>query len=107
MGNRQRVVTLRDTKLAEIFPLGAVAVHVVLGDQRERGVGSARSIGIDRILGEARKRRQRLAKRIHVVGVAADTSDDLRVSSLYGSRGPTQRHDAAGAAERDVIKPAR
>ena len=68
--DRQRVVALGDAELAEVLARGAIAVHVVRGDQRERRVGAAGAVGIDGVLGEAREGRQRLAERIDVVGVA-------------------------------------
>ena len=60
--DRQRVVALRDAELGEVLALGAIAVHVVLGDQRERRIGAAGAVRIDRILSKARERRQRLAE---------------------------------------------
>ena len=60
--DRQRVVALRDAELGEVLAPGAIAVHVILGDQRERRVGATGAIWIDGVLGKARERRQRLAE---------------------------------------------
>ena len=105
--NRQRVVALRDAELGEVLAPGAVAVHVILGDQRERRVGAAGAVRIDGVLGKARKRRQRLAERIDMIGIGGDAGDDLGVAGLHRARRAAQRHDAARAAKRNVIEPAR
>ena len=41
-----------------------------------------------------------------MVGVGADAGDHLGVSCLHGAQRPSQRHDAAGAAERNMVEPA-
>ncbi len=103
----QCIVALRHADLAEILPLRSELVHVVPGDQRERGVGAAGAVGIDRILREARERRQRLAERIHVIGVGGDAGDDVGVAGLHRARRTPQRDDACRTAERHVVEPAR
>ena len=105
--DRQRVVALRDAELAEILAPRAIAVHVILGDQRERRVGAAGAVRIDSVLGKARERRQRLAEGIDMIGVPGDAGDDLGIAGLHRARRAPQRHDAARAAERNVIEPAR
>ena len=59
----QRVGALGDADLAEILARGAVALHVVAGDQREARIGAARAVGIDGILGEAREGRRACARK--------------------------------------------
>jgi hypothetical protein len=101
-----RVGALRDADAAEVFACGAGAVHVVPGDQRETGVWTAGAVGIHRVLGEVRERRQRLAETVHVIRIGTYTGNEIRIAGLHGARRPSQRHAAAGTAHRHVIQPA-
>ena len=40
-----------------------------------------------------------------MVGIAGDSSHDIRIPSLHRSRRSAQRHDAARATERNMIEP--
>ena len=70
-------------------------------------IGAAGAVRIDRVLREAGKGRQRLAERVDVIGVAGDAGDDVGVAGLHRPRRAAQRDDAARAAKRNVIEPAR
>ena len=106
-GNFSALVALGDADLAEILARGAVVLHVVAGDQREARIGPARAVGIDGVLGEAREGRQHAAEGIDLVGVAGDADHELGIAALHGPRRAAQRDDAAGAAQRHVVEPAR
>ncbi len=41
------------------------------------------------------------------VGIAGDANDKIRIMHLHGTRCAPQGNDAAGAAERDLVEPAR
>src|SRR5262245_65489428 len=105
MWDRQRVVALRDAELGKILPLGAIGVHIVLGDECKRRVGAARPIRIDRVLGKTRERRQRLAERVHMIGIRAYADHDARITGLHSQRRPPKRHDTARPAEGNVVEP--
>src|SRR6516162_9102264 len=42
-----------------------------------------------------------------MVGIAGDASHDIRIAGLHRPRRSAQRHDSAGATERNVIEPSR
>ena len=102
-----RVGALRDAQLAEILAQRAGRAHVVLGQECETRVRSARAVGIDRIARKLAETRDRLPERVDVVRIGGDARDDLGIASLDRARGATQRDDAAGTTHGDVVEPAR
>ena len=107
MRKAQRIGALRDAQLAEVLALRAVRAHVIGGEESEARVRPSRAVGIDRIARELAEVRERQPKRVHMVGIAGDTGDDIGIATLHRARGAAQLHDAARAAERHVIEPAR
>ena len=81
--------------------------HVIGSEQREAGIGTARAVGIDRVLGELAEGRGVAAKAVGVVGVAGDAGHDLGIARLHCARRAPQRHDTTRAAHGDVVEPAR
>ena len=79
--------------------------HVIGSEQREAGIGTARAVGIDRVLGELAEGRGVAAKAIGVVCVAGDAGHDLGVATLDSARGPPDRDDAGSAAHRNMVEP--
>ena len=103
----QRIVALGDADLAEILAGDATAAHVVIGQQRERPVRAAKTVGVAGVLCETREARQQLGEGIDLVRVAADAGDDRCVTGFDRPCGAAQRHHRAGAAHGDGIEPAR
>ena len=103
----ERVFALGDADAAEVLAPRAVGAHVVRGDEGEHRVRPARAIRIGRVAREQAEAAERLAERLDVVGVARDAGDDLGVARLDGARGAAHRHHAGGAAQRQVVEPAR
>src|SRR5208283_1827100 len=96
----ESVVALRDADLAEVIARGAVGAHVVRGEEGEARVRPARAVREHGVAREYAEAAEALAKRIHVIRIRADARDDLGVAGLHRSKRASQRHDAAGAAER-------
>src|SRR5437667_149374 len=103
----QRIGALRHAQLAEILARRAVDAHVVRREKGEARVRAARAVGIDCVACELAEIGERQPKGVDVIGVAGDARDDVRVTRLHRARRAPQGDHAAGAAERQVVEPAR
>ena len=106
-GNLQRVVALRNAELAEVLAARAVGVHVMRVISAKIAFGAAGPVRIDCILREAGEVRRASCGMNRPGSCRRDAGDDIGIASLHGARRAAQRDDAARAAQRHVIEPAR
>ncbi len=99
------VVALSHADLAEVLARRAVGAHVVRSEKCKAGVRSAGPVREHGIAREHAEAAETLAERVDVVGVGADAGDHIGIAGLDRAQRAAHRHDAAGAAERDMIQP--
>ncbi len=101
----QGILPLRHAQLAEILPPGAKLPHVVCGQKREAGIGSAGPVRIYGVLRKLAETSQRRPKRINLVRVSRYAGHDRGIAGLHGPQRAAQSHNPRRATHRNMIQP--